>query len=206
MSIDNGLVILAILASPILAFQVQCRLEARREKRNRKLWLFRTLMATRGATTGIEHVQALNMIDVTFTDKKDRAVLSAWRKCLEQRKRSPEGSEESASTADIKARTAEIEAWEQRSVDRLVDLLAAMGESLGIASDLMTLKQSLYVPRLWSWNATAYALLANRIIDICQNSFAIPVSLVSGQGAGASPCSQSSPDEAVEKHTKSNER
>jgi len=40
------------------------------ERRNRKAWLFHSLMAPRAARVSPEHVQALNMIDLVFYGKR----------------------------------------------------------------------------------------------------------------------------------------
>ena len=53
-----------------MAVQVQKWLEVFREERGRKLWIFKTLMATRASAVSAEHVQALNMIDLEFREKR----------------------------------------------------------------------------------------------------------------------------------------
>ena len=63
MTLTDILTILAVFLAPVVAVQVQKWLEVFREQRARKLWIFKTLMATRAATVSQEHVQALNMID-----------------------------------------------------------------------------------------------------------------------------------------------
>ena len=58
--------LLAVLLSPLIALQVSDRLQQSRERRQRKVHVFRTLMATRAAALAPDHVQALNVIDVEF--------------------------------------------------------------------------------------------------------------------------------------------
>lgn len=60
--------ILAILLSPVIAVLVSVHLQNRREKRNQKLWIFNTLIATRHSPIVDENVRALNMIDVAYHD------------------------------------------------------------------------------------------------------------------------------------------
>jgi len=60
--------ILAILLSPIIAVLISVHLQNRREKRNQKLWIFNTLIATRHSPILDENVRALNMIDVAYHD------------------------------------------------------------------------------------------------------------------------------------------
>lgn len=60
--------VLAILLSPLIAVLVTVYLQNRREKRNQKLWIFNTLIATRHSPIADENVRALNMIDVAYHD------------------------------------------------------------------------------------------------------------------------------------------
>ena len=81
--------VLAIIAGPILAVQAQKWLEAIRYKKQRRLNLFHTLMSTRATRLSIEHVSALNMIDIEFYGRKvfgirfqtpkEKAVTNAWK-------------------------------------------------------------------------------------------------------------------------------
>lgn len=75
------LTILAIVVGPILAIEVQKRLEKGRDALNRKLLIYKTLMATRGTILSPQHVEALNLIDIEFNprDRKEKKVLDAWR-------------------------------------------------------------------------------------------------------------------------------
>lgn len=59
-------IVFATLVGPILAVQAQKFLEGRREYRAAKLWVFRSLMTTRMQRLSIDHVRALNMIDICF--------------------------------------------------------------------------------------------------------------------------------------------
>jgi hypothetical protein len=66
MTISDSIVVIAILLGPILAIQIQQRLDRLREVRRMKEEVFRVLMATRGNRRAPEHMQALNSIDVAF--------------------------------------------------------------------------------------------------------------------------------------------
>lgn len=87
MTLNEALMILATFGGPIMAVQAQKWLERARSKQGRREWIFDTLMATRGARMGFEHVRALNAIDLAFSDrelgmgvKRDhaQAVVAAW--------------------------------------------------------------------------------------------------------------------------------
>src|SRR5579871_3781556 len=69
--------VIAILASPLVALEVQKRLDDRRALRERKLSIFRRLMTTRATQMSPVHVEALNSIEVEFYG--DKRVLDGWR-------------------------------------------------------------------------------------------------------------------------------
>lgn len=71
--------IVAILIAPFLAVFAQRQIDLWREQRQRKLWVFKTLMATRGRTLSPEHVQALNMIELEFQKSSEKPILDAWK-------------------------------------------------------------------------------------------------------------------------------
>ena len=68
--------VVAILLSPVIAVLITVYLQNRREKRNQKLWIFNTLIATRHSPIVDENVRALNMIDVAYHDS--RGVRELW--------------------------------------------------------------------------------------------------------------------------------
>lgn len=70
--------VLAILLGPILAVQAQSFIENKREKKQRKLEILKTLIATKSQPQMYEHVRALNLINIEFYGNKK--VISAWEK------------------------------------------------------------------------------------------------------------------------------
>ena len=73
--------ILAILLGPIVALWIQRISDRQRNRGNRKLFVFKELMATRATRTSPRHVDALNAIEVEFSEgsKGDTNILNAWR-------------------------------------------------------------------------------------------------------------------------------
>ena len=85
MRLVDWLTITAILLGPIIAIRITRYLEKGRDDYARKERIFKTLMATRATRLSGDHVQALNMIDIEFYEKKkwkrngrNRAVVEAW--------------------------------------------------------------------------------------------------------------------------------
>lgn len=126
--------IIAILLSPLVAVQVTVFLQKRKESRERRLYVFRTLMATRAATLDPNHVQALNMIDVEFygSDRKSKAVVDAFKVYLEHHRKNTESAQ-----------------WGDRKRELLVDLLRTMAESLGFEFDRVSIDRTSYFPVGW---------------------------------------------------------
>jgi hypothetical protein len=70
-------ILAATFLGPIFAVLVTRYIDSRREIRNRRLYIFRALMATRRAQLTQEHIVALNLIEIDF--RGQREVLAAWK-------------------------------------------------------------------------------------------------------------------------------
>ncbi|CRL47622.1 DUF6680 family protein [Pseudomonas sp. URMO17WK12:I11] len=144
LTVSDWLIVTATLLGPILAVQTQKWLERFKESRSRKLQVFHTLMATRGARLSADHVRGLNMIDLSFygyvglgrtwTSRLDQNVLDAWK----------EYHDHLCDPAHLNTIGNEA-LWAQRE-ELFVNLLFAMGRSLGYQFDRVQLKKSWYSP------------------------------------------------------------
>lgn len=81
MTISDWLMIIAVFLGPIIAIQLTRFLDNKKEERERKLGIFKTLMATRAYAASWEHVGALNRIDLEFknNNQKEKTVIDAWK-------------------------------------------------------------------------------------------------------------------------------
>lgn len=70
-------ILAATFLGPIFAVLMTRFIDQRRDVRNRQLYIFRTLMATRRAQLTTEHVAALNLIEIDFRGEDE--VLTAWK-------------------------------------------------------------------------------------------------------------------------------
>lgn len=130
------LTIVALIVGPIAAVQIQKFLEQRREKHQRRLYVFKVLMATRGTGLSPDHVQALNTIDVEFYgDRKYAKVLAAWRQYLDHL------------IVDQPGDDAQLQAWGARRDDLLIDLMFEMGHSLKYDFDKVQIRRAFYNPK-----------------------------------------------------------
>ena len=75
----------AVFIGPIVAVRLTRYLDNKKEARERRLWIFKTLMATRATTLSPHHIEALNRIDLEFDGKSlgDREVIDAWKAYLD---------------------------------------------------------------------------------------------------------------------------
>ena len=69
----------AVISGPILAVVVARYMESCRIQREQRMYIFRTLMRTRGGTAkaSVDHVAALNLVEIEFRNNK--VVHDAWK-------------------------------------------------------------------------------------------------------------------------------
>lgn len=161
-------IVLATFSGPIVALEIQKRLDIRREKRQLKEAAFRTLVATRAAAyrTSMEHVQVLNCIELTFSDSgRDRLVREAWRAYLDMLN--------APDTPDALAN----ERKGERCDDAFWDLLYQMSVALGYSFDRTYIKDSCYY-RLARGNTTRdEKIIRNGIVTVASDKVNFAVDL-----------------------------
>ena len=161
MSIEAWLTILAIFAGPIVAVQLTRYLDDRREVRDRKLQIFKTLMATRSYSVSWAHVEALNRIDLEFSKSKpqERAVLEAWKEYFDL----------------LCSSGLTPEQWGVKRVDLLVELLHRMAVVLDYDFDKTQIKNSAYSPIAHGNLESQHEALRQGAIDVLGGKRAIPI-------------------------------
>ncbi len=171
MSCNEIVSISAIILGPILAVQIEKYLERRRENKNRRLSIFKTLMATRGTVLSWTHVEALNRIDLEFSNnKKFEKVITTWQEYfdnLSQKAQTPE----------------EIAVWSKKNEDLLADLLYEMGHSLGFKFDKILIKRNVYSPVGHAKIELEQEQIRNSILDILSGNKGFPITLISDNEA-----------------------
>ena len=132
--------IAAIIIGPSAALWIQRRSEKQREQRNRKLVIFKELMATRRARLSPRHVDALNAVEVEFSkggSPGDKRVLDAWRFYLNHL--------DNTSSSTLSGSSGEQ--WALKGFELLIDLLYEMSRSLQYNFDKVSLKKNAYAPQ-----------------------------------------------------------
>lgn len=146
MSITDIITIIAILVGPIAAVQVQKFIESTKEKSQRRMYIFRTLMMTRAPIPPpSEQVAALNMIDMEFYLSKswyrrkakvsrDQKVLEAWE-------------EYRAHLYNKELLKNQFEIWCTKKEELFVNLLSALADVVGLHFSNTKIKNGAYFPQ-----------------------------------------------------------
>lgn len=77
----DWLVLLAIFSGPLVGVWITRWIDAAKEKKERRWSLFETLRRTRGLELSPDHVAAINMVPVLFSD--DAEAMSEWGKLMD---------------------------------------------------------------------------------------------------------------------------
>lgn len=154
MTLTDALIITATFIAPLLAIQAQKWLERYREDKERKLRVFKTLMATRASVVSPEHVQGLNMIDLEFQGDKYKKVRNEWKKYLDHLGNYPTEAESLQPF------------WGERRMDLLARLLIEMGMSLGYEFDEVHVKKGIYIPEAHSQIENELMLLRKGLLRL----------------------------------------
>lgn len=161
MTIADWLMIAAVFLGPVVAVRLTRYLDNQKEIRERKVNIFKTLMATRAYTVSWAHVEALNRIDLEFdkNNKKERDVIDAWKEYLDLLNNS----------------TIPIDQWGVKRVDLLVELLHKMARVLNYDFDKTHIKNSSYSPRAHGETEDEQASLRRGLIEVLVGNRPLPM-------------------------------
>ena len=128
--------IAAILLGPVIAIQLQKFIERNSEAQRRREDIFKTLMATRGSTLSMAHVEALNRIDLEFSnDKKYKRTIEAWKEYFDN-----------LADKNDQNNSNQLAIWSAQNSELRANLLYEMGLSLGYKFDKSLIKRNIYSP------------------------------------------------------------
>ena len=132
MQLNDWLVVLATLLSPLIALQVSEQITRRRQVRDEQFRVFKTLMSTRASNLDPRHVECLNLIDVVFhsSSKKEVEIRRLWKQYLHH----------------LGDRNYSKESWGAKRVELLVELLHSMANFLGYDFDKTHITTQCYYP------------------------------------------------------------
>ncbi|MCD4780092.1 MAG: hypothetical protein K8S27_06030 [Candidatus Omnitrophica bacterium] len=168
MTISDWLAILAIITAPILAVQVQKIIETVKEIKNKKMQIFKALMATRATPLYSAHVEALNMIDIEFY--KEKKVVEAWKLLHDNFANYPKDPK----APDFEARLASCG---DKSNELLTELLYEMSKVLGYKFDKVLLKRGCYTPKGHGDFQLEQDFIRRGLVQVFLGNQAIPISV-----------------------------
>jgi hypothetical protein len=168
MTTSDWVMVVAVLCGPVLAVQTQKWIEAFREKRNRREWNYKRLMATRGAVLSPGHVEALNTIDLEFNGngKKDQEVRRRWKEYLDHL---------GSLSEDPERQKKQLDGWNQRNGDLLAELLYHMGLAVGYDFDKVHIRRGIYSPMGHANFDLETQLIRRGLIQVLAGERALPM-------------------------------
>jgi uncharacterized protein DUF6680 len=178
LKVTDIIMITAIFLGPIVAVQVTEVLRKRNDARDRRVRIFRTLMATRSATLAPQHVEALNLVEIEFHGV--RKVIDDWRLYL----------------AHLNDRQYPTNAWPARRIELLTELLYGMSASLGYAHDKSQLRAGVYYPAGYENTEAENAEMRKLFLEVLRGRAKLPVSVT--QAAPLPPAAAQAGPQAAE--------
>lgn len=163
--------IYAIYRSPIVALRLQKKIEGDDAQKERKISVFKTLMATRAEAVSLEHVKALNMIDVEFYG--DGSITTAWNVYRDHLNSYPQNPTE----ADEKI-------WNGKTADYLTDLLFEMSRLLGYNFGKVLLKKGAYAPIAHGILNAEQAIIRRGFVELLSGDKSLKVELLDKANKG----------------------
>ena len=128
-------IVSATILGPILAVWASEVRQHRKAARDRREWVFRSLMTTRSSRMNPDHVAALNHIDFAFPQKSYPQVADAWG-LYYAHLHSPSGDSQES-----------INRWTAEGYNLLVELLHQMANVLNIPFSKTSIQKSAYYPQ-----------------------------------------------------------
>ena len=156
-------IIFATIMGPVLAVQAQKHLESRRAVRDRRLAVYRALMATRASLMSPTHVEALNAVPVEFygASKTLKDINDAWKLYLDH----------------LGTQTTSGEIWVQRRADLLIDMLFLMSRYLGYDFSRSQLEKDVYSPIGHTTLETEQTIIRQGFASIFRGDKAFPMAV-----------------------------
>ena len=131
--------------------------------------IFKVLMATRATPLYLQHVEALNMIDIEFFGNKK--ITEAWKLLLDNFVNYPK---------DIKEQNyqTKLNSCMEKSSDLLVDLLYEMARSLNYNFDKVHLKRGAYIPKGHADYILDQEFIRRAFVGVLLGQVPIPIKVV----------------------------
>ena len=168
-SLEAWLTIAAIIIGPIAALLIQKYLENRRARIERKIAIFRSLMANRASRLSPAYVQALNGIETEFYG--ETKVIEAWHSLVD-----------CLNTPHDAINDPNYARFGERVTELLTALLLRLAESLGYHFDQVALRRNAYYPSGWDTIEVEGAKLRQAAITVFEGGKPLKVEVTNPAG------------------------
>jgi len=154
-------VIVAVLA-PLIALELQKRLDERHESRNRKLTIFKNLMMYRVTPLSSHFVQSLNLVDLEFNgkNKKESEVRAQWKILLDHFNNYAEAKEPVEKAQELTR-----------------GLLKAMAKCFDYDFDEIYLKRGAYYPKYFVDVEQEQTMLRKQLLEVLAGNRRLPIGI-----------------------------
>jgi len=163
-STEAWAIVLATAIGPVLAVLVTRWRDKIREKRDRQMRIFRTLLATRRQAITGDHVSSLNLIEIDFYGVEP--IEQAWRNYHKHLNATP---------PDRSMTPAEQKAFEDTRNALLAKVLFTIASFLGFTMSELDLRNGGYAPSGWSFRDDRLGAIQDFVIDMSHGQRALPV-------------------------------
>lgn len=171
-------IVFATLMGPVLAVQTQKFLEELMEYRAAKLWVFRSLMTTRMQRVSVDHVRALNMIDICFYGRSvfvwhrqtvaEKKVVTCWKVYLDNLATDMREWSESQQQIHFSNRNKQFNS-----------LLSAIGAAVDYHFDEVHIEKAGYLPEAQDVNEATQRQLLESAVSVLQGKQALKMDVAS---------------------------
>ncbi len=154
-------IVIATMVGPVLAVQAQKWIERSREKKQRQIWIFRTLMATRATSLSPAHVEALNAVPIEFygNSRHLKEIVDSWKAYLDY----------------LSQENVPPEVWAQKRFDLFVELLHKMASFLGYNFNQVEISREVYSPKAHAQIQNEQDIIRQGVAKLFRGEIALPM-------------------------------
>lgn len=146
--------IIAVMVGPVLAVWITRIIDERRASKQRKFDIFRTLMRTRKLPIHVDHVGALNLVEVEFVNNGN--VINAWKKYL---------ANLSETLPPVEEKDRFDDACKKRD-SLLTKLISEIAKVLKIRIEQIDILEGNYIPQGWHDDDWEQRLVRRGLINV----------------------------------------
>ncbi len=158
-------IVLATFLGPIAAIQAQKIVEARREQQQRRVAIFKTLMATRAAMLSPAHVEAINSIPIEFYGKgnKLKQIGERWKNYLDA----------------LSQPNPETPTWAQNRLEAFNNLLFQISDFLSFSFTALEIKREVYFPTAHAHIQSDQEIIRQGLARLFKGELSLPMDVKS---------------------------